>query len=287
MRLSRGFVAGLLKQYGVRPNKKAGQIFLVDSRALERLVDLAEVNSDDGVLEIGAGFGNLTERLAHRARFVVAVEKDKKLFEALCKFLEGVPNVLLLSCDAMDLDYSQLASEHALNKMVSNLPYGIATAVILKLLLEAASIETMYCAVQREVAERITSPPGGREYSAYTAKIGLLADVSQVYLLSRKQFFPEPEVNSSFIRIVRKEVIFDREELEDIFGFIDACFLHRRKKLVNSLSAARGVSRGQIADALREIDKSPDVRAEELSPAEFVALRRVLLQPERQRGGAQ
>ena len=250
-----------------RPKKRFGQHFLVDPNTA-RIVAQG-VERDDIVLEVGPGRGALTTVLAERARLVHALELDPDVLPALEKALEPYQNVLIHEGDALTFDYATL--EPRPNKLVANLPYNIASPLVLRLLEKTDSIAELRFMVQLEVARRMTAERRTKGYGAYAVLVQLLAGVRVAHRVSPRVFDPPPRVWSAVVTMERRVV--DREDYERAKELVLDAFKNRRKRLVNNLPE---VWREKAPDALRSLGYGPDARAEELAPQNFVALARVL-----------
>jgi 16S rRNA (adenine1518-N6/adenine1519-N6)-dimethyltransferase len=255
----------------VFPRKELGQHFLADENILRVIGRLAELEPGDVVLEIGPGLGVLTTFLADRVARVHAVEVDRRLEAPLREALRGAPNVDLHFGDALRLDLAAL--EPAPSKVVANLPYNVATPLLVESLDGLPSVGSWCVMVQREVADRLFATPGTKDYGAVSVVVQLAVERTGFHPVSRTVFRPPPNVDSGL-------VAFRRTELPDDYGEIkrlaEAAFAHRRKTIPNSLALAGFAPREAAARALERIGKDPASRAEALSPPEFAALARVL-----------
>ena len=251
------------------PKKRLGQHFLKDPN-IARIV-AAGVTNNDVVLEIGPGRGFLTFFLAERARLVHAIEFDRDLLLALHDTTQRNGNVLVHPGDALSFDYATL--EPAPNKLVANLPYNIASSLILKLLEEQSSINVLRFMVQHEVALRMAAENGTKDYAAYAVLVQLFATVRLVHRVSPQVFYPPPRVHSAVVEMGRREAGPAEKDYEGIKRLVLAAFKSRRKRLVNNLPEP---VRGEAPRVLRHLGHSPDARAEELTPGDFVALYREL-----------
>jgi 16S rRNA (adenine1518-N6/adenine1519-N6)-dimethyltransferase len=251
----------------VRPKKELGQHFLVDQNILGVIGRLAELEPHDVVLEIGPGLGVLTRYLAERVALVHAVEIDR----SLGPHLAAIVNVRLELGDALQLDLADL--EPPPRKLVSNLPYNVATPIVVESLDELPALERWCVMVQREVADRFFARPGTKAYGAVSVLVQLAAERTGFHPVSRTVFRPPPNVDSAL-------VAFRRTPLPDRFAevkrVVEAGFAHRRKTLPNSLALAGVASREQAVEALSELGRPSAVRAEALAPEEFLELERVL-----------
>ncbi len=219
------------------PSKVLGQNFLIDDNILRILLETAALGPDDRVLEIGPGLGVVTQQLASQSRAVVAVEKDKRLGEHIANLFQGDDRLKLIRGDALDVDYRELVATHHLNKLVANLPYAVASRLLVELLKLEQGLERMVFTVQLEVAERICAKPD-------TADYGLLAIWSQLDYrarvakkISRTCFLPRPQVTSAIVLMERtreRRAALRQPRLFD--ALIKQAFSHRRKQLGTSLA---------------------------------------------------
>jgi 16S rRNA (adenine1518-N6/adenine1519-N6)-dimethyltransferase len=267
-------IASLLEQRGIGLSRRLGQHFLVDGNVLRRIVDTAGLTRDDRVLEIGPGAGTLTEELLRRAGGVWAVEQDRRLCELLRETLGGEPGLTLLCGDALRLDFAAELPAGPV-KMVSNLPYNVATAVLLKALRELPGLHTLVVLVQRELADRYLASPGTRSYGVPTLKLGYYCRVDRVMQVPPTVFLPPPRVESTLLRMERREE--DRmppQDAEGLFRLIDAAFSQRRKTLMNALSSlpGKGRDRERMAGLLRDLGLPADVRPERLTLQDYIRI---------------
>jgi 16S rRNA (adenine1518-N6/adenine1519-N6)-dimethyltransferase len=251
----------------VRPKKELGQHFLVDENILGVIERLAGLEPDDVVLEIGPGLGVLTRFLAERVAFVHAVEIDRSLETHLPK----LPNVRVELGDALALDLASL--EPLPRKLVANLPYSIATPIVVESLDGLPSVERWCVMVQREVADRFFASPGTKAYGAVSVLIQLAAERTGFHPVSRTVFRPPPNVDSALVAFKRRPF---PEGFAELKRLVEASFAHRRKTLPNSLELAGAATRAHAAEALAAIGRAADTRAEALAPEEFVGLARWL-----------
>ena len=250
----------------LRPvRKEYGQHFLRDPNILDVIGRLAELGPDDVVLEIGPGQGVLTRYLAERVARVHAIEIDRALEPAL----RGLPaNVDVVFGDALDVELPQDAT-----KLVANLPYNVATPLIVESLDRLASIRLWCVMVQREVADRFFAAPRTKAYGAVSVLVQLAAERTGFHPVSRTVFRPPPNVDSALVAFRRTELPPGYRRIKEV---VTAAFAHRRKTLPNSLALAGVASRERAAEALVAIGRRAETRAEALAPADFVALAREL-----------
>jgi 16S rRNA (adenine1518-N6/adenine1519-N6)-dimethyltransferase len=249
----------------VAPRKDLGQHFLVDPNILRVIERLAELSRDDVVLEVGPGLGVLTRYLAEHVAYVHAVEVDRRLEPHLA----GIPRTELHWADALRLDVSRL--DPPPRKFVANLPYNVATPLVVESLW-IEQLELWCVMVQREVADRFVASPSSKAYGAVSVLLQLTTERTGFHPVSREVFRPRPNVESALVAF-RRAAPAPPQELKRL---IEASFAHRRKTLANSLALAGLASREQAVEALLAIERGAAVRAEELAPAEFVALAEAL-----------
>jgi 16S rRNA (adenine1518-N6/adenine1519-N6)-dimethyltransferase len=268
--LTRAATLDLLRRYDHRPRTSLGQHFLVDPNTIRKIVRLADVGSGDGVVEVGAGLGALTVALAETGADVVAIEQDRSLEPALREVLAPYGNVRLAWGDALGMDLGRLTRGRPA-VMVANLPYQIATPLLVGSLERARSIERYLVMVQREVGMRLVAPPGSSSYGAVSVKIAYLAEARMVSRISRRVFLPEPAVESVLVELVRRDAPPVRVARGRLFAFVEASFAQRRKTLRNALRGA-GVAAADVDRALQASGVDVGARAEELSLAELAAV---------------
>ena len=255
----------------IAPKKELGQHFLVDENILGVIGRLAELESDDVVLEIGPGPGVLTRYLADRTAQVHAVELDRSLEPTLREALGERDNVHVEFADALRFDYATL--DPPPHKLVANLPYNVATPLVAESLTRLPTVERWTVMVQREVADRFFASPGTKAYGGVSVLLQLTTERTGFHPVSRNVFRPRPNVDSALVAFRRTSMPEDFERISEVVG---AAFAHRRKTLPNSLELAGVASREQAVAALERIGREPNVRAEALASDEFAALARAL-----------
>jgi 16S rRNA (adenine1518-N6/adenine1519-N6)-dimethyltransferase len=248
-----------------RPKKEYGQHFLRDPNMLDVIGRLAELGPEDVVLEIGPGQGVLTRYLAARVGCVHAIEIDRALEPELADI---APNVDVVFGDALRIELPGDAT-----KLVANLPYNVATPLVVESLDGLPNVGLWCVMVQREVADRFFAKPGTKEYGAVSVLVQLAAERSGFHPVSRTVFRPQPNVDSALVAFRRTELPADYDRVKEV---VTAAFAHRRKTLPNSVALAGLASRERAGEALTAIGRSPETRAEALAPAEFLALAKAL-----------
>jgi 16S rRNA (adenine1518-N6/adenine1519-N6)-dimethyltransferase len=255
----------------MKTKRELGQHFLVDENLLGIIGRLAELDPEDVVLEVGPGLGILTAYLADRVALVHAVEIDRSLEPRLREAFAGRGNVELHIGDALRLDLASLDPPPA--KLVSNLPYNIATPLVVESLDGLPSLELWCVMVQREVADRFFAKPSTKAYGAVSVLVQLAAERTGFHPVSREVFRPRPNVDSALVAFRRRSLPPGYPRVKKL---VAAAFGHRRKRLANSLELAGLADRDAAAAALEAIGRDQNARAEELAPTEFVALAQAL-----------
>ncbi len=284
-----------LERFGLATKYRLGQNFLVQDHVIEKIVQLAEVQPTDVIVEVGPGLGTLTVALLDNARAVCSLEADSELEQVLavtCK--EPHPDSFaLVMGDALAITPQKLAEAYSAlpavtqsvipvapmpTKFVSNLPYQVAATLILKFFQELPSLERAVVMVQAEVADRIAAKPSTKAYGAYTAKLSLFAQVTGRFEVGPGNFMPPPRVNSAVVRLDRTKArnpvtskLLSEEELLHTMRVIDAAFAQRRKTIRNSMSAS-GFDKDKLDQAFLATGIAPTVRAEVLTSQDFICL---------------
>jgi 16S rRNA (adenine1518-N6/adenine1519-N6)-dimethyltransferase len=254
-----------------------GQNFLSDPSTAATIINRANVSADDVVLEIGAGLGALTIPLARVVKKVYAVEKDNRLIELLKAELlaNRISNCDIIAQNILQMDLHTLADTTATKlTVVGNLPYGISSQILIKLIHSRDTTKRAVLMFQKELAQRIAAQPGGKQYGRITAMLGYCADIRLLADIKASVFYPTPKVDSAVIEIKFKSTSeYGPHDEAMLFAVIKAAFGNRRKTLKNALAAAGLQIDSQIAlQALNSAGIDPTRRAETLNPSEFVAL---------------
>ncbi len=259
----------LLKEMGLKAKKGLGQHFLVDSRALGKVVSAGRITAQDTVIEVGPGLGVLTRELSRQARHVICVEIDSNLSDELRSRLKSFSNVSIVNADILKTNPVELLPA-GINryKVVANLPYYI-TGVVLRHFLEAVpQPELMVVMLQKEVARAITAKPG--QMSLLSVGVQLYGQAEIIASVPGRSFYPVPKVDSSVVRITaRSEPVVPVESREEFFNIVRAGFCTPRKQLVNTLSHGLGVGKEQIIEKLNRVGIAYQRRAETLSVEEW------------------
>jgi 16S rRNA (adenine1518-N6/adenine1519-N6)-dimethyltransferase len=277
-------VRTLLARWDLRPSKGLGQNFLVDRTALDKIVAAAELTHDDIVLEVGAGLGTLTKRLARGAGHVVAVELDQRLMPVLQSVLADLHNVTLIQGDILALDPATLigaasgqrAASSIQYKVVANLPYYITSAVLRHLLEASLKPQRLVLTVQREVAERLVAKPG--HMSLLAVSVQFYGRPQLLFRVRPGSFYPAPGVESAVVRVdLHATPPVPIEDTGAFFRVVRAGFAQRRKQLRNALAAGLRRSPEEVAAKLREAGVDPRRRAQTLSLEEWASVAYVLV----------
>lgn len=263
-------VRDLARRHGIRPSKAFGQNFMIDANTVRRVVRLAGVGREDRVVEVGAGLGTLTLGLAEAADRVIAIEVDRRLLPALQEVVASLSNVEIVAADALTLDYRPLLGG-ARHRLVSNLPYNIATPLLARLLEEAPEIDDFVVLVQREVGERLAASPGSKSYGAVSVLVTLHCDARILGRVPPTVFWPAPEVESVLVRLRRRPSPVDLSS-GDLMRVVRAAFSQRRKTVRNALASALGRPPADIERSLAAARVPPQSRAESLSIEEFARI---------------
>ena len=268
----------VLQKYGFVFQKKYGQNFLIDPHVLDKIVAAAGIGPDDFVVEIGPGIGTLTQYLAYAARSVCAVEIDKNLIPILEDTLSDYDNVEVINNDVLKVDLAALAKEKNNGrpiKVVANLPYYITTPIIMGLFENHVPVDSITVMVQKEVADRMQTGPGSKDYGALSLAVQYYAKPEIVANVPPNCFIPRPNVGSAVIRLTRyEEPPVQVKDEKKMFALIRASFNQRRKTLVNGLGNAGlpGITKESAAAALAQMGLSPTVRGEALTLEQFARL---------------
>ena len=263
-----------LREYGFFPKKRLGQHFLVDRNILNKVVRTAGVGEEDVVIEVGPGPGEMTLALARLVKRVIAVEIDPKLVEILKKKLAGWPNVEVVKSDILKVDFKRLYKKegHPI-KVVANLPYQISTPLLFRFIEAKEAFSTLTLMLQREVAERMAAPSGGKAYGPLSIFVQLFLDVSIRFFIKPSAFFPPPKIESAVVHMVWKEKPRIEEKDEEWFKkVVKACFGYRRKTLLNALKHSELPLDESTGSKMEKAGIDPQRRPETLTIEEFIRL---------------
>ena len=268
----------LMKKYKISANKSLGQNFLINDEAVDDIVSSSKICSDDLVIEIGPGLGTLTKELLEKAAKVIAIELDTRMIKILNDRFSLYNNFEIINEDVLKVDLEKLISYQKNNlpkiknvKIVANLPYYITTPIIMKLLEDRLSIDTITVMIQKEVADRIVSVPGSKLSGAITYTVNYYAEPESIRLVGRECFIPQPNVDSEVIKLnVRKEPVIKVKNQDLFFSIIKCSFMQRRKTLINALVNGNIIENKETAKKiLNELKLNENIRGEVLSIEEF------------------
>lgn len=268
----------LMKKYKISANKNLGQNFLINDEAVDDIVSSSKICSDDLVIEIGPGLGTLTKELLEKAAKVIAIELDTRMIKILNDRFSLYNNFEIINEDVLKVDLEKLISDQKNNlpqiknvKIVANLPYYITTPIIMKLLEDRLSIDTITVMIQKEVADRIVSVPGSKLSGAITYTVNYYAEPESIRLVGRECFIPQPNVDSEVIKLnVRKEPVIKVKNQDLFFSIIKCSFMQRRKTLINALVNGNIIENKETAKKiLNELKLNENIRGEVLSIEEF------------------
>lgn len=264
----------ILNKYNLRAKKQFGQNFLIDGNIIRRIVNTAGVNKTCGVIEIGPGIGALTEEIAKHAKKVLCYEIDSDMVKILNENLNA-DNVKIVLEDFLKADIEQsLKYFEDCDRVVvmSNLPYYITTPIIFKLLENENRIEDFYFMVQKEVGDRLTGKPKTKDYNSLSVLIDFQANANLEFMVSRKCFLPEPNVDSAIIHIKKVKKDYSVNNKANFLKFVQNIFALRRKTLVNNLSSQYGIKKEDSIDILKKLGYKETIRSEELLIDEMIKI---------------
>ena len=265
-------ISEVAKKYEFRFKKGLCKKFLIDDSVLDDIIDGAEVNEEDFIIEIGPGFGTLTRALLKRAKRVCAIELDEKLFPILEEELKEFNNLDLIHNDALKVDFNELIGDEKSVKLVANLPYYLTTPIIVNLLTGGYDFKSLTIMIQKEVAQRIDSAPNCKAYGAFSILVQYYCDTEILRLVPPSAFIPQPKVESIVIRLDRlkqPKVKVNDEEL--FFSIVRQSFNMRRKTLWNGVKNM-GISKEDLEKCFERANIDPKRRGETLSLQEFALL---------------
>lgn len=267
----------ILARHGLRPKKDWGQNFLGDESVLSDIAEVCRLGPGETVVELGAGLGHLTRALAATGAKVVAIERDRDLVKVLQEELKALPNVRIEAANAAQLDFEAVAGAPR-PVVAGNLPYQLSSPILFEVLEQRARVKRAVFLLQKEVAERIAAPPGGRDYGLLSVLLQAFAHVEVAFEVHAHRFHPPPKVDSAVV--VVEILAKPRAEVRDVARYtrvVKAAFAQRRKTLLNSLKSGKLVEdAAQLVAALQKAGIDGQRRAETLTPQEFASLEREL-----------
>lgn len=271
-----GTIKALLARHGFHFSKALGQNFIVNPSVCPRMANESGIDSESGVIEIGAGIGVLTAELAKRAKKVVCIELDSKLLPILDETLADFDNIEIINADVLKTDLAALIEEKFGGMPVyvcANLPYYITSPVIMTLLESRLPLKAVTVMVQREAAQRLCAPVGSRLSGAVTVAVDYYAEARKLFDVSAGSFMPAPKVDSSVIRLdIREKPGIEVSDEKLFFSMVHAAFSQRRKTASNSISSGTGIPKAVVAEAIERCGFPPSVRAESMTAEQLAAL---------------
>ena len=267
----------LMKKYKIKANKSLGQNFLIDDSVIEDIVNGANIQSNDLVIEIGPGLGSMTALLVQKAKKVICIELDKKMIRILNDRFIAYNNIELINDDVLKINLNEIIKQEKEEnqikdvKIVANLPYYITTPIIMKLLEENLDIESITVMIQKEVADRLIETPSGKNTGAITYTVYYYCESQKIREVSNTSFIPMPEVTSEVINLkLRKEPAIEVENKKVLFNIIKSAFMQRRKTLVNApVNTGVFKSKEEGLKILKTLNLREDIRAENLTIEDF------------------
>jgi len=267
----------IMQMFNFRFSKSLGQNFLIDGNIIDKICDGANINKEDNIIEVGPGIGTLTQAMCERAKRVVAIELDNKLIPVLDFTLKNYNNVEIIHNDVLKVDFNSIIKEKfqgGSTKVVANLPYYITTPIIMKLLEERLEIDKIVVMVQKEVALRMESGPGTKDYGALSLAVQYYSKPKIIVNVPKDVFMPKPNVDSAVIMLdILKEPPVKAIDDRKMFQVIKAAFGKRRKTLLNALSTGNlNLSKEEVGDILHKCGIDPQLRGETLKLEEFASI---------------
>ncbi len=268
-------VKEILSESGFKFSKSLGQNFLIDETILDKMIENGEINKDVNVIEIGPGFGTLTQKLCMNAKKVVSIEIDSSVIPILTENTKEFDNLKIVNCDVMKTDLKALIKQEFSDgpiKVAANLPYYITTPIIMMLLEQELDVQDIIIMIQKEVADRIAAKPCTKDYGALTVAVNFYGEAKVIANVPPSSFIPQPKVSSSVIRLtIRKKPPVDVKNKKNYFKVVKAAFGQRRKTLLNALSNSGIInkSKEEISNCLENIGIDGMRRGETLTLQEF------------------
>ncbi len=271
----------ILSKYGLRANKRFGQNFLVNDNILDNIVDVADINENELVIEIGPGLGNLTNYILKRATYSLLVEIDQNMIKVLTDRFKNEKNYKLISMDILkvniDEEIKKIEEEKNITfknvKVVANLPYYITTPIIFKLLQDSTRITEVVVMVQKEVAQRMVAKCNTKDYGILTLMVKYLSEANISFLVPKESFIPAPNVTSAII-ILKKNKRYTVENEEIFINLVHSAFAQRRKTMINSLFSTKfnNFTKGELIELFNKLGIDGNVRAEQLEIEDFIRI---------------
>ena len=266
-------LSALMDSLGIAPSKKLGQNFLIDDNFLDSIIRIAVIKRDDKVIEVGPGFGALTERLLKTGASVAAIEFDRKL-AAWLRLTYANRGLCLIEGDACKIDVAGIYGADTPFRLISNLPYSAGTVIVANMLALKTPPSEMFIMLQKEVGMRFAAKEDTDEYGALTVRIQAMYQVELVKMAPPQMFYPRPEVDSCILRLTLRKDALGQEHFRNLTRLVRASFAHRRKKMLKQ--AASMFDMEQVRSAMVSLGIDPDIRAEKVTVKQFIRMAEML-----------
>ena len=266
-------LSALMDSLGIAPSKKLGQNFLIDDNFLDSIIRIADIKPDDKVIEVGPGFGALTERLLKTGASVAAIEFDRKL-AAWLRLTYANRGLCLIEGDACKIDVAGIYGADTPFRLISNLPYSAGTVIVANMLALKTPPSEMFIMLQKEVGMRFAAKEDTDEYGALTVRIQAMYQVELVKMAPPRMFYPRPEVDSCILRLTLRKDALGQEHFRNLTRLVRASFAHRRKKMLKQ--AASMFDMEQVRSAMVSLGIDPDIRAEKVTVKQFIRMAEML-----------
>ena len=266
-------LSALMDSLGIAPSKKLGQNFLIDDNFLDSIIRIADIKPDDKVIEVGPGFGALTERLLKTGASVAAIEFDRKL-AAWLRLTYANRGLCLIEGDACKIDVAGIYGADTPFRLISNLPYSAGTVIVANMLALKTPPSEMFIMLQKEVGMRFAAKEDTDEYGALTVRIQAMYQVELVKMAPPQMFYPRPEVDSCILRLTLRKDALGQEHFRNLTRLVRASFAHRRKKMLKQ--AASMFDMEQVRSAMVSLGIDPDIRAEKVKVKQFIRMAEML-----------
>jgi 16S rRNA (adenine1518-N6/adenine1519-N6)-dimethyltransferase len=257
-----------MKKLGYHPKKRLGQHFLIDDNVCRKIIDICRLQHSDTVVEVGAGLGALTTKLAPFVKKLIAIEIDPDLCKILQERLSQYRNTQVLCRDFLKYDLSSLKRKV---KVIGNLPFYITAPIIERILIQDHAVQDCFISVQKEVAQRIIASAGSKQYGSFSLFVQFYAQPQILFSIKKTCFWPQPEVNTSFLRLrIRRQITLSLNDERLFFKIIRTAFNQRRKRIINSLKPF--IAKDTLCSAFNRLNINSNARAENLTAEDFLQI---------------